>query len=64
MNDQDKTNRLSIVLSALRGIKALVEDHEDTEADFSKQRAGRRLAQHSAQDDPEELGGHPAPEPV
>ncbi len=65
MTDQNKTNRLSIVLNALRGIKAL-EDSEET--DYSEQRTARRLAQHSSCDEhsfmtePLELGGHPGPE--
>jgi hypothetical protein len=68
MTDQNKTNRLSIVLNALRGIKAL-EDSEET--DYSEQRTARRLAQHSALIDahsfmtePLELGRDARPEPV
>jgi hypothetical protein len=69
MTSKDQYERLLIILKSLKDVE-LLEDTEDSEADFSEQRAGRRVAQHSTQDthsfmtEPLELGRDARPEPV
>ncbi len=70
MTTKDQYERLLVILKSLKGVELLEDSQEDSEADFSEQRAGRRVAQHSAQDahsfmtEPLELGRDARPEPV
>jgi hypothetical protein len=69
MTNKDQYERLLIILKSLKSVE-LLEDTEDSEADFSEQRAGRRVAQHLSWDEhsfmtePLELGREAHPEPV